>query len=173
MPISLSVPKVKTLTIFVVGYGLRMIMVTYMYMEIKVHKCVLTTKSNFFADQFHSDTTGTEHVVEGTTTDAINAMVEFVYLGTANKLREHVTELYKLAEKSLELLEQPTSMETAAEYFIFALENKDRALICIAINYAERNGGKTRFFLTNVFLALIDKNLELYKTAMETLRNYI
>ncbi|KAI6231109.1 Speckle-type POZ protein B-like protein [Aphelenchoides besseyi] len=148
--------------------------------KIKAHKNILASNSHFFFEQFDADPTKTEHVVEGTNVEAVKGMVEFVYLGSVEKFEEQVIELYRLSTKfsiptlkakCLELLKQPTSLENAAGLLILALENEDQSLEQVAIAYAEQNGGKGQLPLTNIFKTLIDKNLELFKKAMATLRS--
>ncbi|KAI6217336.1 BTB domain-containing protein [Aphelenchoides besseyi] len=147
--------------------------------SIQVHKVVLAMKSKFFAQQFEEHPEKLEYSIEGTTFEAVEQMVEFVYLGDAENFDEHLNELYILSvrfhidalkEKCVKSLESKLTIETSPEVFILATKYKDEKLSQIVIDYKEQNGGKESLYSSNAFYHLLETDVELYKEVAKTLR---
>ncbi|KAI6203005.1 hypothetical protein M3Y94_00506500 [Aphelenchoides besseyi] len=148
--------------------------------SIQVHKVVLAMKSKFFAQQFEEHPEKLEYSIEGTTFEAVEQMVEFVYLGDAENFDEHLNELYILSvrfhidalkEKCVKSLESKLTIETSPEVFILATKYKDEKLSQIVIDYIqEQNGGKESLYSSNAFYHLLETDVELYKEVAKTLR---
>ncbi|KAI6216373.1 BTB domain-containing protein [Aphelenchoides besseyi] len=139
--------------------------------SIQVHKNVLAVKSKFFAQQFEEYPEKLEYSIEGTTHEAVEQMVEFVYLGGTEELHEHLNELYKLSvrfhidalkEKCVKSLESKRTIGKSPEMFILATKYKDEKLSQLVVKYAEQNGGKESLFLSNAFFHLLETDVKLF-----------
>ncbi|KAI6231483.1 BTB/POZ domain protein [Aphelenchoides besseyi] len=147
--------------------------------SIPMHKNVLASKSKFFADQFEENPQKKEYSIGGTNFEVVNSMVEYVYLGKAEKFDEHLYELYKLAnrfaiaelkEKCIAEMQSKLTMESAPHFLIISISQKDDQLSGIVIEFAEQNGGKEKLVLSSAFLKLFEENVGMYGEVMKALR---
>ncbi|KAI6216377.1 BTB domain-containing protein [Aphelenchoides besseyi] len=147
--------------------------------SIQVHKNVLAVKSKFFVQQFEEHPEKLEYSIEGTTYEAVEQMVEFVYLGDAENFGEHLNELYKLSvrfqiddlkEKCVKSLESKRTIGKSPEMFILAIKYKDEKLSQLVIKYVQEKGGKESLLLSDEFLNLLKTDVELYTEVLKALR---
>ncbi|KAI6212435.1 hypothetical protein M3Y94_00023500 [Aphelenchoides besseyi] len=147
--------------------------------SIQVHKNVLAIKSKFFAQQFEEHPEKLEYSIKGTTHEAVEQMVVFIYLGDTENMHQHLNELYKLSvrfqiddlkEKCVMLLKWKLSIETSPEMFILAIKYKDEKLSQIVVEYVQGNGGKESLYSSNAFFHLLETDVKLYTEVLKALR---
>ncbi|KAI6217248.1 Speckle-type POZ protein-like [Aphelenchoides besseyi] len=147
--------------------------------SIQVHKNVLAVKSKFFAQQFEEHPEKLEYSIEGTTFEAVEQMVEFVYLDNATIFDEKdLNVIYKLSvrfqidtlkEACVKLFESKLTMQAAPEMFILATKYKEEKLSQIVIEYVQGNGGKEKLLLSDEFMDLLKTDAKLYTEVVKAL----
>ncbi|KAI6218624.1 BTB domain-containing protein [Aphelenchoides besseyi] len=147
--------------------------------SIQVHKNVLAVKSKFFAQQFEEHPAKFDYSINKRTFEAVEQMVEFVYLGQAANFDEHLNELYTLSvrfhidalkDKCVNSLESKLTMQAAPEIFILATKYKDEKLSQIVVEYVQGKGAEKTLFVSDEFLSLLETDVKLYTEVLKALR---
>ncbi|KAI6212355.1 hypothetical protein M3Y94_00011700 [Aphelenchoides besseyi] len=152
--------------------------------RIMIHRNVLAIRSKFFARWFEANPEKREYSLENTSSEVVNSLVDFIYLEqTLNSDRlseEQFEEIYGLSVRFsiprlhrhfLEVIERQLSMKNAADLLVLAVENDDKQLIKMVVEFAEKNGGKGELLLTDLFLDLLTRDLDFYTKIVECLRS--
>ncbi|KAI6212505.1 hypothetical protein M3Y94_00033700 [Aphelenchoides besseyi] len=159
---------------------------------IQVHKVVLSTASKFFAQQFEEHPEKSDYSIEGTSFEAVEAMIYFIYLYDEVIIKEKgdekddekddeiVEDVYKLSIRFsisklhqifLEAFKSALTVDNAPELIILAAKNRDDKLKKMAIDFVDRNGGgKAQILLTDLFVCLLKEDVQLYTKILNDLR---
>ncbi|KAI6185916.1 BTB domain-containing protein [Aphelenchoides besseyi] len=148
--------------------------------SIEVHKNVLAVNSSFFAQEFEKHPDKSKYLIDGTSFEAVGQIVEFLYLGKAEKIDEHLAELHKLSSrfgisalkmKCMKLLKSKLSIETSPELFILSIKHNDEKLSRMVVEYAKENGGKRILLLSDAFHDQWEIDLDFYLKVVKMLHD--
>ncbi|KAI6195928.1 Speckle-type POZ protein [Aphelenchoides besseyi] len=123
--------------------------------DIEAHKNILALKSEFFAGLFDADPNIFDYTLDEVSGIAVDAMLEFIYLGHSFKLEDYVDEVYLLAvkfsiptlkEQCEDVLRSKITPRNAPEYLVLALQDNNLPVVDFVFASCERKRRQTSTF---------------------------
>ncbi|KAI6170211.1 Speckle-type POZ protein-like protein [Aphelenchoides besseyi] len=150
----------------------------HFYVE-NAHKNILALKSEFFADLFDADPNVFDYTIDEVSGIAVDAMLEFIYLGHGHKLEDYVDEVYLLAVKFSipnlkkqceDILRSKIATINAPEYLVLALQDDNLPVVDFVLRVVNENGGKRQLLGTNPILNILQRDPALYSKIVDLIR---